>query len=126
MDPKVQGLEIDKITSVILNMGLIAGKKSDLLAFINALSLKSHEDDQAVATDYFYRFPNKVVLDYTGQAFGNNDWSNPDMGGCKYTHKDDKTGQLEHEDTKRRPLFLHYPGLSSKLDHKECMMRAVS
>jgi hypothetical protein len=124
--PKVEGLEVDKITSVILNMGLIAGKKSDLLAFINALSLKSYEDDQAVATDYFYRFPNKIVLDYTGRAFGNNDWSDPGMEGCKYTQKDNKSGQLEHANTKIKPLFLHYPGFSSKLEHKECMIRDAS
>lgn len=123
---KADGLDAEKITNVILNMGLIAGKKSDLIAFIDALSLKSYEDDQAVTTDYFYRFPNKIVLDYTGRAFGNNDWSNPDMNGCKYTQRASETGQLAHEDTGIRPLFLHYPGFSSKLEHKECMIRDAS
>jgi hypothetical protein len=78
------------VKTVILNMGLLAGTRKDLIAFINALDLEPYEDDQAVATDYFYRFPERVVLDYMGVGFGNNDWQSSD--GCKFTRKDEVSG----------------------------------
>ena len=112
-------LGADSIKTFFLNMGLLAGRKRDIIAFIKALDLKPHEDDQAVATDYFFRFPEKIVIDYVGRAFGNNDWKSE--AGCKFHHKNEDKGQLYHQNTQKTPLFLHYPGLSSNPEHIKCL-----
>ena len=111
----------DKMDSFYLNMGLIAGRKRDLIAFIEALDLNPEEDDQAVATDYYFRFPRKIVVDVTGDVFGNNDWKSEE--GCKFHNLTDDSSQLIQEDTARLPLFLHYPGFNSRPEHKKCLER---
>lgn len=48
---------------------VIAGSAHKLLALIKELDVMPWEDDRAVLSDYMYRFPNKVVLDYEQNVF---------------------------------------------------------
>ena len=104
-----------------LNMGLVAGTKKDILKLIDQLDLGPSEDDQAVATDYFFNFPNLVVLDYNSELFGNNKWYEG-MDGCLYTKEGDAS-KLVHRDTGAAPLFLHTSGLGSNPKFTECLDR---
>jgi lipopolysaccharide biosynthesis glycosyltransferase len=55
-----------------LDASLIAGKAVDLLAFVQATDIGSGEDDRAVLTDYLFRNPDAIVLDYEQKLFGEN------------------------------------------------------
>ena len=95
--------------SVFLNMGLLAGRKKDVESFISSLDLKPFEDDQAVATDFFYRYPEKIVLDYNSIALGSFGFE----ADCPMSFFDESSGQLRHIDTHQSPLFVHYPGFTT-------------
>ena len=89
-----------------LNAGLIAGKAGDLLRVIITADIEVHEDDQAVLTDYMYRRPYELILDYNQLLFGNN---RHEENGCVF-QDETKDNRLMHRETKATPLFIHSPG----------------
>jgi Glycosyl transferase family 90/Stf0 sulphotransferase len=48
----------------------IAGTAKNVLKLIEELDVLPWEDDRAVLSDFMYRFPNRVVLDYEQNVFG--------------------------------------------------------
>lgn len=89
-----------------LNAGLIAGKAGDLLRVIETADIEVYEDDQAVLTDYMYRRPHELILDYNQLLFGNNRHMEH---GCVFQDEtEDK--RLIHRETGATPLFIHSPG----------------
>jgi hypothetical protein len=89
-----------------LNAGLMAGKAGDLLRVIEAADIEVHEDDQAVLTDFMYRRPYEIILDYNQLLFGNN---RHEQNGCVFQDEtNDK--RLVHRETGATPLFIHSPG----------------
>ena len=63
-----------------LNAGLVAGPAAAVLALYTDLDLLATEDDQAVLTELFLRWPARVVLDYSSTLFGNSAWSKGEEG----------------------------------------------
>jgi hypothetical protein len=108
----------DDFDDVYLNAGLIVGKASDLLRVIEQAAIGKDEDDQAVLTDFMYRKPDLVVLDYAQSLFGNNRGGLGDMSDstCMFMlpEGEDENGPLKerlvHTKTGSTPLFLHSPG----------------
>ncbi len=104
---------------IYLNAGLIAGRAGDLKKHIANLQIKEREDDQAVWTDYMYRNPESVVLDYSQRLFGSNQWKRG-AEGCVFDYLERKDGEaihgqrLHHKKTHTSPLFIHSPGKSDK------------
>jgi len=97
-----------------LNAGLMAGKVKNLLQVIEAASIGKDEDDQAVLTDFMYKNPDKIVLDYAQTMFGNNRGGLGGMedGSCTFKLDEETTSEerLVHSKTGSSPLFLHSPG----------------
>ena len=91
---------------VFPNAGLMMGLSTDVYKLIEKLSLYEFEDDQAVLTDFIYRFPDFIVLDYNQELFGNNRWT---LGqhGCMFKSNG---MQMVHTTTLTTPAFLHSPG----------------
>lgn len=58
------------IKNVYLEASLIAGRATDLLAFVAATDIAKSEDDRAVLTDYMHHQPDRIVLDYEQRMFG--------------------------------------------------------
>lgn len=54
-----------------LNAGMIIGPVKLFKSMYNDIKLKSHEDDQAIMTDYFMSNPNILELDYNEYLFMN-------------------------------------------------------
>jgi len=96
-----------------LNAGLMVGRAADLIRAIKAADIGADEDDQAVLTDYMYRNPGKIVLDYSQELFGNN------RENCMFELQGD---HLVHKQTRTAPLFIHTPGGSSTC-HVELMAK---
>lgn len=104
-----------RFDDVYLNAGLIAGKAQDLLKVIEKAEIGKEEDDQAVLTDFMYKNPDSIVLDYGQKLFGNNRGG---LGGmndesCVFELSKDEPptgGRLTHSKTLSSPLFLHSPG----------------
>jgi hypothetical protein len=91
---------------IFLNAGLIAGKAGDMLRLFERADFEVHEDDQAVLTDFMYRHPNELILDYNQVLFGNN---RHEANGCVFQDEtNDK--RLIHRETGATPLFIHSPG----------------
>lgn len=89
---------------IFLNAGLMAGRVADLISIIKEADFGELEDDQAVLTDYMYRNPGKIVLDYGQELFGNN------RETCMFELD---AHHLVHKQTRTSPLFIHTPGGSS-------------
>jgi hypothetical protein len=95
-----------------LNAGLIAGRAKDLLRVVEGTKMEKSEDDQAVLTDYMFRHPEEIVLDYGQKMFGNN------RAGVVGLSKEEKCtfkipsgeNRLYHSKTDTTPLFIHSPG----------------
>lgn len=96
---------------VYLNAGLMVGRASDLIRIIRATDIGKNEDDQAVLTDYMYRNPGQILLDYSQELFGNN------RERCMFELQEN---HLVHTQTRTAPLFIHTPGGSSTC-HVELM-----
>jgi hypothetical protein len=74
------------------------------------MQIEESEDDQAVFTDLFLSFPDRIVLDYDQQIFGNARWTKKlDEGGCPFKKGMFSDG-LYHVETLFTPLVLHTPG----------------
>jgi hypothetical protein len=56
--------------SIYLEGSFVAGTVADMIRFIRELDMNPLEDDRAVLTDYMYRHPEKLVLDYDNRVFG--------------------------------------------------------
>jgi hypothetical protein len=95
-----------------LNAGLIAGRVQDLIRVITKSQIQSKEDDQAVLTDYMYRFPNEIILDYGQTMFGNNRAGVVGLSNeakCTFA-MGSQQNRLYHSKTGTTPLFVHSPG----------------
>lgn len=99
---------------VYLNAGLVAGRAADLLNVVHVLDLQATEDDQAVLTDYMYRRPEAIRLDYTQSLFGTNriDLEEDD---CMFRLEENR---MVHVQTASSPLFVHSPGGEWKCHEK--------
>jgi hypothetical protein len=101
---------------VYLNAGLIVGKAQDLLRVFQAADIAATEDDQAVLTDYMFRNPSEIVLDYGQTLFGNNRGGMTDLNAldqCMFklaAAASGKNDRLVHTKTDTSPLFVHSPG----------------
>lgn len=109
------GYGASSIDDVYLNAGLITGKVADLLRVLEAADILASEDDQAVLTDFMYRHPEAIVLDYGQTMFGNNRGGLEDLKGttesCMFKlPAPGKQQRLEHTKTQTTPLFVHSPG----------------
>lgn len=94
---------------IYLNAGLMAAYPQDLIYMLDLMDIHPAEDDQAVLSGLLYSFPDKVVLDYRQEMFGNNQWPRGLLDGCIF----DTQGPhlpLVHTETKTQPLILHTPG----------------
>ena len=54
-----------KYPIIKLNFGLMVGLNSSILKFLKTTNLRAGEDDQHLASDFFYTRPECVILDYT-------------------------------------------------------------
>lgn len=54
-----------KYPIIKLNFGLMVGLNSSILKFLKTVDLRAGEDDQHLASDFFYAKPEYVILDYT-------------------------------------------------------------
>ena len=54
-----------KYLIIKLNFGLMVGLNSNVLKFLKTVDLRAGEDDQHLASDFFYARPEYVILDYT-------------------------------------------------------------
>lgn len=86
---------------IYLNAGLIVGRAQNLIRVFKRADIQESEDDQAVLTDYMYRFRDEIVLDYNQEIFGNN------RDTCMFSLDGDR---LVHKETKTSPLLIHSPG----------------
>ena len=110
----VPDAEAAPLDDVYLNAGLIVGKAQDLLRLIISLDILEEEDDQAVLTDFMYRNPDAIILDYQQELFGNSRWSSG-SDGCVFDLPRDAENlegqRLVHSGgTGSSPLFIHNPG----------------
>ena len=94
---------------IYLNAGLMAGYPEDLIDMLDLMDIHPAEDDQAVLSGFLYSFPNKVVLDYRQEMFGNNQWPRGLIDGCVFESKDSNK-PLVHTETGTEPLIIHTPG----------------
>jgi LPS sulfotransferase NodH len=96
-----------------LDTSLIAGKAKDLLKVFVDLDLQSGEDDRAVWTDFMYRRPKTVILDYDQQIFGES--RRPPIASSKHsciaTSDDSVTvsRRLDELDQDHQPMFMFTP-----------------
>jgi hypothetical protein len=101
----------DVLDDIYLNAGLIAGKVADLLRVLQAADILATEDDQAVLTDFMYRNPEAIVLDYGQAIFGNNRGGLEGNDSCMFKiPASGKNQRLQHTKTQTTPLFVHSPG----------------
>jgi Glycosyl transferase family 90/Stf0 sulphotransferase len=92
---------------IYLDGSFIAGKAGNVLNFIKELDVLSWEDDRAVLSDYMYRFPDKIVLDYEQRLFA------PSFDGviskmdldCSFKNADENI--LKQNDTASSSLFVY-------------------
>ena len=99
--------KVDGGDDIFLNAGLIAGRAGDMLRLFVTADFEVHEDDQAVLTDYMYRRPNEIILDYNQVLFGNN--RHHETNGCIFQDQNSDK-RLTNKETKATPLFIHSPG----------------
>ncbi|KAL3907530.1 MAG: hypothetical protein SGILL_008834 [Bacillariaceae sp.] len=96
---------------IYLNAGLMAGYPEDLIKLLEMMDIGPTEDDQAVLSGLFYSFPDKIVLDYGQEMFGNNQWPRGLEEGCVFEAQNGASDlPLMHKTQKTTPLILHTPG----------------
>lgn len=92
------------------NAGLVAGSAKAVLALYDDLDLTANEDDQAVLSEFFLRWPDRIILDYDQVLFGNTKWSDGD-NGCHWEYNRN-LGMMVHSNsapgTPIVPAFLHF------------------
>lgn len=103
------GLKWQEVGDVYLNAGLMAGYPQDLINLLNAIDIHPSEDDQAVLTGLMYANPEKLVLDYGQEMFGNGQWTRGVEDGCIFEGHGSES-PLSHLETQTQPLLIHTPG----------------
>lgn len=98
----------EKNEDIYLNAGLMVGYAADLVRVMEKANIGEHEDDQAVLTDYMYRYPKELILDYGQELFGSN------RADSCMMELDSASDRLVHKETQTSPLFVHSPGGSNK------------
>ena len=99
--------KVGNVKDMYLNAGLITGRAGDLLRILETADIEVYEDDQAVLTDFMYRRPNELILDYNQLLFGNNR-HDVDNGCIFQDETSDK--RLINRELGSSPLFIHSPG----------------
>lgn len=99
--------------NVYLDTSLLAGKAVDVARLIAAIDVQNTEDDRAVLTDFMYRNPSMIVLDYEQQLVGASRKmpKNPQKKGC-FVGSDGAMSEIRHLDTvesESQPLFMYSP-----------------
>jgi hypothetical protein len=98
---KDRASKASKSDSMYLDGSFVAGTVRDLMGLIEALDVDPLEDDRAVLTDYMYQNPDKIVLDYDHNVFG----ERIDGIASKIDPScDDSDSRFESSTS---PLFLH-------------------
>ena len=101
----------DHVDDPYLNAGLMVGYPMDLIRLIDLMDIDPAEDDQAVLSGLMYEYPDKVVLDYNQELFGNNEWTEGEVDGCVYESSSSSLLQpLVHIKEKTQPLIIHTSG----------------
>lgn len=59
------GIKDDKYQIIKLNFGMLVGYCSSVFKMLKTLDLRSGEDDQHLASEFFFMRPEMVILDYT-------------------------------------------------------------
>jgi hypothetical protein len=95
--------------SVYLNTGIVAGYPQDFIKVLEMMDLSGVEDDQAVLSGLMYAFPEKIVLDYHQELFGNNQKDNDVSDGCVF-EQHAVGAPLYHSEKLTQPLILHTSG----------------
>lgn len=97
-----------------LNAGLVAGPAAAVLALYTDLDLLATEDDQAVLTELFLRWPARVILDYSSTLFGNSAWSKGEEG-CHWQYDaelgmmvDSRAARSANGAVMAAPALLHF------------------
>jgi hypothetical protein len=97
-----------KSKAIYLDASMIAGKAGDLIRILETLDIGPDEDDRAVWTDFIYRHPKKVVLDYEQKLFGK------DFDGVHHQTRTNRDCPFWKEEddlwpghTETAPLFVH-------------------
>lgn len=107
-----------------LDTSLLAGKAGDLLKLIEALDIKNEEDDRAVLTDYMYRNPDSILLDYQQQLVGESrkPVNRPEKGcfGNQDGVVSETTRRLDAVEQEKQPLFMYSPkSLGCRGEHEK-------
>ena len=95
---------------VFLDTSLIVGRAGDLVNLIEALDIKRDEDDRAVLTDYMYRKPDAIILDYQQQLLGESrkTVNRPSCFGSGSDAASDAR-RLDALQAEEKPLFMYSP-----------------
>jgi lipopolysaccharide biosynthesis glycosyltransferase len=99
--------------NVYLDTSLLAAKAGDLLRLIKAVDVSNLEDDRAVFTDFMYRNPTQIILDYEQQLLGESrkPLKNTLQKSC-FAGTDGATSEIRRLDlveSERQPLFMYSP-----------------
>jgi hypothetical protein len=103
----------DVLTNVYLDSSLLVGKASALANIIEVIDIQKLEDDRAVLTDFMYRNPNLLVLDYEQQLLGESRKmpKDPLKKQC-FVDSGVTMSRLRYLDfvsTDKQPLFMYSP-----------------
>jgi lipopolysaccharide biosynthesis glycosyltransferase len=103
----------DVMSNIYLDSSLLVGKASSLINVFEVVDIQKLEDDRAVLTDFMYRNPNLIVLDYEQLLLGENRKMprNPLKKQC-FVSSGNTGSILRHLDfvpTEKQPLFMYSP-----------------
>jgi hypothetical protein len=102
------GKQEDNASYNYLNSGMIVGRAKDLLTMFEYLKFDENEDDQALITEYFFQFPERIQLDYSNVLFSNANFRE-EGDGC-FFNWDDKGNYHANTRTETVPGFIQTPG----------------
>lgn len=91
-----------------LNSGMIVGRLKDIITMFDFLKAEMAEDDQALFTEYFLQYTDRVLLDYHNVLFSNaHAWFDFDsLEGCFYQWNGK---QFINSRTETKPGFIQTP-----------------
>lgn len=108
-----QGYEGNNLHFDYLNSGMIVGRAKDLVQMFEFVKATGNEDDQALFTEYFLLFPDRVMLDYNNVLFSNAyAWSGFDsLEGCffKLETSGENNRQFMNTKSKTYPTLIQTP-----------------
>ncbi len=93
-----------------LNSGMIVGRAKDLIKMLEYVKAEENESDQALLSEYFLRFPDRVQLDYQNILFSNaHGWSGWEtLNGCFFAW-DETQKHFLNTQTQSIPTLIHNP-----------------